>query len=262
MQAKPLTSLALTLLAAPSAAQMTASAGPNPVPVGCPVSVSLTNDTELIAAIFNCQYVILDESLEVVFTPDCLQLELLVGPLGTVTWLWPQEDDLGQQVPPGNYFAQIGTITGPVLAPVTIGATETGIFLEGTPAIGTSEIGLGGRPLVVCSPQDPGETYAVLASFSSSQGIPTCGGTIPLDLDALFTTSLSSSALIPNGVGLLDSRGYSDAPLVPIPDNANLIGLGFSLAFVVLDTGGGCPIARISDALDLVVQEGPIPFPG
>lgn len=253
--------IVLALAASPSLAQLTVTAGPDPAPQGCPVSVSITNDTELIAGIFNCPFQILDEDLDVVFIPECFPIELLVGPLGTLTWIWDQTNLDGDPVRPGTYFVEMETYAGPVLVPVTVAEVETGLHLEGTPAIGTAGVG-DGRHVVACSPEDPGGIHWVLASLSNDQGVATCGGVLPLDADPLFALSLVPDAILPGGLGFLDNAGYSDAVRLPIPDNESLIGLPLVLAFVVLDPASSCPIARVSDPLELVLQEGAIPFPG
>lgn len=245
------------VLATPCLAQVTLQVGPDPAPLGGPVIASVTNDTTLIMSIGGCPWRVLDDQGQEVFAAECLIQELLVGTLGTVNYVWDQTDQLGVPVPAGTYSMEVLTAIGKMTTPIQVGGVDANLHLKGTPAIGTDWIGFGGRQVALVSPQDPGGLYVLLASAPTGVGTPTCGGVVPLVQDALFNLS-AAGAVFANSVGLLDASGYSDAPLLPIPDDPALVGFDLQAAFVVVDTGSACPIQRVSEALVLEITSGAI----
>lgn len=92
-----------------------------------------------------------------------------------------------------------------------------------------------------------------MASFTASVGFDTCGGTIPLDVDALLLASLSAGSLFPGGIGTLNGDGQSTAPLFDVPENPALVGIDLATAFLVVDFGGACPVQRVSGAHSMTV---------
>ena len=127
--------------------------------------------------------------------------------------------------------------------------SDAGVAYVGAPRLGTT------RDLALCSPQDAGGIYLAAASFSSSSGIPTCGGTVPLDLDFLLLLSLDpSNPFFLNFTGNLDAFGRSTSPSVLIPNSPSLVGIPLVFGFVVIDLSLACPVARIADPLTVTIQ--------
>ena len=251
--------VALALLAGPASSQITVDVGPDPAPEGCTVFASVTNDTNLIAGMGGCPWRITDGLGQVVFDAECLIQELLVGPLGTVDYAWDQRDELGQLVPPGDYVFEVLTPIGPAAVPFQVGGIDANLFVQGTAALGTDQIGFGGREIALCSPLDPGALYQVLISATPGPGFQLCGLPVPLVPDGLFAAALSG-AVIPNAFGALDENGASLAPLLPIPDVPSLVGLDLFLSFVVLDPLAPCPVVRSSPVFATEVAPGAQPF--
>lgn len=252
-----LATLALTAGLAP--AQVTVDVGPDPAPLGGTVYGSVTNDTELIMGIGGCPWRILDNDGLVVFTASCLIQELLIGPIGTIDYGWDQRDQLGQPVPAGDYVFEIQTAIGTVQVPFNVGGVEANLFVQGTAALGTDQIGFGGREIALSSPQDPGGLYQVLLSGGTGSGLAVCGQTIDLVPDALFNATLGG-AVIPSAFGILDGDGESLAPKLPVPNDPQLIGIDLHLAFAVLDPAGSCPVKRTSPVFSTTIVQGPTPF--
>jgi hypothetical protein len=242
----------LSLGLAPAHAQVSLSVtlqvGPDPAPQGCPVYGSVTNDTALIMGIGGCPWRIVTEGGQVVFTADCLIQELLIGPLGTIDYAWDQRDAQGNPVPPGNYVFEVLTPVGLKAEPFQVGGIDANLHVQGTAALGSDQIGFGGREIALASPLDPGAPYLVLASATAGPGVPVCGTTVPLVQDTLFFDALAQG-LIPGGFGFLDAAGCSLEPKLPIPDQPELVGVELQLAFVVLDFAAACPVVRSSPAL-------------
>jgi len=259
---KILSLLLPALLASSAAAQVTVQVGPDPAPLGGPVFASVTNDTDLIMAIGGCPWRILDASGGVVFTPTCIIQEFLVGSLGTINYRWDQVDQGGVQVAPGDYRFEVLTPGGAFDVPFAVaptGGVTANLHLKGTPAIGTDQIGFGGRPIALSAPQSPQAVYWMAAAFGPGPGIATCGGVLPLANDALLATTLAGGVFT-NGIGVLDADGYSEQPLLPIPEQASLVGANLALAFGVLDLSQPCPVRDVSPALPLTIGPGAVPF--
>lgn len=234
---------------------VTLQVGPDPAPLGCPVYASVTNDTELIMGIGGCPWRIVTENGQEVFDADCLIQELLIGPLGTIDYAWNQRDQFGNPVPPGTYFFEVITPLGLMVEPFQVGGVEANLHLQGTAALGTDQIGFGGREIALASPLDPGAPYLVLASATAGSGFDLCGVQVPLVQDALFQNVLTQN-LIPGGFGVLDANGCSLEPKLPIPNQAELVGIELQLAFVVLDLADACPVLRASPALSATIVPG------
>ena len=257
----PKTLFAALVLGAPLGAQLvTVQVGPNPSPLGTPVYASVTNNTDLVMGIGICPWRILDASGTEVFDATCLLGEALVSSLGTINYRWEQTDQLGNPVPAGNYFFEVLTPGGAFVEPFTVGGVEANLHLKGTPAIGTAGFGFGGRQIMLASPSDPGASAMALASFSTTPGIPTCGGLVPLAPDSLMAATISGNVLT-NHITTLDAQGVSEEPLLPLPDQASLVGVNFALGFVVFDLAQPCFVTRVSQPLPLQVLGGAIPFP-
>ena len=255
------TLFAALALSAPLGAQVvTVQVGPDPAPLGAPVYASVTNNTDLIMAIGGCPWRIFDASGALVFDADCLIGEVLVSSLGAMNYRWDQTDQLGNPVPAGNYTFEVITPGGLFVEPFTVGGVDANLHLKGTPAIGTDGFGFGGRQIVLASPQDPGGVAMALASFSTAPGIPTCGGTVPLAADGLLASTVAGGVLT-HHITTLDSGGVSEEPLLPLPDQASLVGVNVALGFVVFDLSQPCFVTRVSEALPITIVGGAIPFP-
>ncbi len=250
----PLGFATLALLAAPALAQITTGdvqsiVGPPQAPIGCPVSISISNDSNQGFWMGVCPWQVLKGSTPV-FSPICIQIAKLLSPGETFSTEWHQNDDFGNPVPPGKYTVRVFLPTGIQQDHlVQIGGTDAGMAALGIPKIGTT------RNYQLCSPLDPNGFYLVLASGSNTTGIPTCGGTVPLDADDILLTSVSDPTIFQNSFGNLDGNGRSDAMALAIPPLPSLVGLDLVFAFIVIDfTDPFCGIRRISAPLKLQIS--------
>ena len=241
---------ALALLVAPLGAQVSSSVGPPQAPVGCPIQITLSNDTGVAVATGICPFEIQDAAGNLVFAPACIEILVFIQPGDTFTTQWDQVDQNGNQVPPGSYQVRVNEPDGDVeFHKVEIGGTAAAIAPLGVAKTGTN------RSYQLCSPGDPGRPYRLAASFTNAVGISTCAGTVPLDLDGLFFLSQSTPGVFQNFAGVLDATGASAAPSIAIPAQPGLVGTSFQLAFVVLDSPGApCGIRTISSNLPVTIQ--------
>jgi hypothetical protein len=172
-----------------------------------------------------------------------------------MTWVWNQyaTGPGGGQVPPGNYVINLdpptSSITANVPLTITIGGTNGGIGIIGTPKTGTS------RNLYLCAPGDGGFPFVVAASSQTGPGIVSCGGIIPLFPDALLSFSLNpGNGIFNNFSGTLDPQGQSTVPSITVPNDPALVGVSFVVDFVVVDPAALCPIRTIGAPAILTVQ--------
>ncbi|MEM7310035.1 MAG: hypothetical protein AAF682_25390 [Planctomycetota bacterium] len=244
--------LAALLLAAPAVAQssVTYSVGPSVAPVDCPFTMSFTNDTSALLITNLCPYQVYDESGALVFTPGCFLLAILVPPGGTFTAEWDQADDAGVPFAPGKYRIDF------TVPEVGIVSTDVEISTGVQGAISTlGEVKVGEtRTVQICAPDYPNQTYFMMAAGINTGGIPTCGGTIPLDADAIFQIALVDTGVFGNFFGTLDENGRSTDPFLAVPDLPSFQGVDLILDFVVLDLTAPCPVDAISEPLNLTVQ--------
>ncbi|HYC76580.1 MAG TPA: hypothetical protein VEI02_03030 [Planctomycetota bacterium] len=233
-----------------ASAQVTATVGPPTAPVGCPIWISVSNDTP--SGIFlssPCPYVVKDAFGVAIYTPFCIAIIQPIAAGGTFTTTWPQINDFGIPVGAGNYVVQVNHPGGPTNVPITISTAATG----GVAQLGTAKIGVT-RNLGLCSPGDGGFTYVAAAAFTTTPGIVTCAGTIPLAADALLTLSLTpGNGVFNNFLGTLDATGRSTAPSITVPNLPALVGLSFWTAFVVYDPNAPCQIRSISEATEVFI---------
>ena len=234
--ARSLVALAFVALAPFAAAQS------GVYPLGCPVPSVLANDTGGNLWYTPCPPWVTDANGNAVYTPFCLQIVQLLAPDEVVVSYWNQQDDNGQQVPPGKYI-----VNG---RKVEISASaETALTAHGSPRIGLS------RAIELCSPQDPLAFYALAAAGSSAVGIPLgCGLMFPLDLDALLLQSVSNPNVFPSFIGVLDQDGRTTDPRISVPFQPSLVGIQFDVAFVVFDPNAACGVARVSGTLPLAIK--------
>lgn len=247
------------LLASPVAAQeVNTTVGPSPAPTGCPVSITKSFDYPGAGSSSFCPFQVFDLDMNPVYDPGvgstCDDIQALVGPWGWVTSLWDQRDQSGEFVEPGEYWIQVTYDVGPpTFHKVMVGAGEAGLVLEGTPSI-YETLGGESRRFRLCSPQDPGANYFLLAALTANTGFDYCGTTVPLDPDPLFLLSLAQGSVFVNGLGTLNASGSSTAPVFDAPEDTSLVGLSLVAAFVVLDFGLPCPVVRASNPHFMTVQ--------
>lgn len=243
---------ALHLLATPARAQLNTTVGPAVVPSGGELVVTFSNDTPGSFGVSLDWIRVSTVGGAVVYEDTTFEIAALMGPWGYTGFTWDLEDDQGQPVSPGFYRVEVKSDFGAASTfhVIQVADDAAGLVFEGTPTIhptfGTS--GPSDRTFYLQSPNDPGGLYFLFASFSSAIGVPTCGGTFPLDFDALLLDSLTPGAVFTNAFGVLDGQGRSRAPRFPLPPNPSFVGIDLEAAFVVLDVAQACPIVRISNA--------------
>ena len=108
------------------------------------------------------------------------------------------------------------------------------------------------RGFLLESDTDPNELYLMAASLSSTTGVPTCGGTLPLDYDAIMNLSLSNAAF-QGFFGTLDHAGKSLAPSLALPADPNLSGTQLYFAYAVVDMQAACPVRNVSTAQQMTI---------
>lgn len=258
----PFASLAALALASAPAAQgfVTGTVGPNPAPIGCDVQITFSNDSPFFGSTMADAFEVFDANMQPVFTPAGFPISIDMGPWGWFTAKWDQRDDSGQQVPPGTYIVRTDFDAGPsTFHTIQIGGTEAGLVTRGSPSI-FETLGGQSREFFLCSPQDGGRPYLLLASFTADVGIPTCGGTFPLDPDPLLTLSLEPNAVFQGSLGMLQPDGTTDptgkentAPFFDLPEDPILVGQSLVAAFVVLDFRQPCIVRRISSTHPMTI---------
>jgi hypothetical protein len=234
-----------------AAGQVSVTVGPSPAPVGAPIAITVANDTN--AGIFlpsPCPYHVRNSVGTTIFTPICIQIIVNI-PAGQVfTAMWPQVDDGGQQVPPGTYFVDVNFPGGTSTTSIVIdAATQAGAAQLGPTRTGTSR-----HLYLVSSPADAGHAFIMGASmFPSQGGIATCGGTVPLQADAVLQLSLGPNPYFVGFSGVLGNTASTTDPVINVPNIPGLTGVTFVTAFVVLDPNAPCIIRRISAPLLIAV---------
>ena len=241
--------LLLPLASRPALAQLDATVGPSPAPLGAPISVAVSNDTPALVGTGVCNFAVQDANGNPVFTFIACPEILALIPAGEVfVNSWNQLDDLGNPVPAGSYTVDVFLPDGTTKSfPLTLGGVDAAATLHGVPRIGTT------RALRLVSPLDPGFPYVAAASGAVAPGIATCAGALPIAPDFLFLLSLSGSSAFQNFAGTLDGTGESVDPQVSIPPSPALVGLPLAFAFLTLDLAQPCPVRRISAPLAVTV---------
>lgn len=242
-----ITSWALTAIAAGAfasigAAQASEAVGPLQAPLGCPIQYSFSNDNPFALTWDPCGLTVYDAAGQLIWSvaPCTGPVSLQPGEISVTTW--PQTDQAGNPVLPGNYF-----LDAPNGLMVTVGQVQTSIAPLGSLRHGRT------RGLQLCSPQDPGERYLLLASTSMSTGFATCGGQVPLDETRILLASVANPVVFQRFTGRLDANGLSSDPAVAIPDNPQLAGTRLHFVFLVLDPQAPCRVKRISETASFTV---------
>ena len=232
-----------------------ATVGPDPAPLGCLVHITVSNDRPGSGGLTGCPWEVFDANMQLVYEPTCVPNPVLIGPYGWISFTWDQRDLAGNPVPPGDYFVRVTFDPGfgePAIVPLTVGGAELGHVLEGTATISETITGED-RPFQLCSPLDPGAPFLLLASTSADVGIPTCGGTFPLDLDALLLATLVPNGILTGSFGNLSNAGTSSAPRLDLPPLPSIVGLSIHTAFATLEFAAPCVVRRISLPVEHVI---------
>ena len=253
---RALAALAAAAVLAPAAGaqgNFNATIGPNPAPIGSPISITVSNDAPFLGSSTFCPYRILDGEMNEVYDPGCPDNPGLIGPYGWVTATWDQRDQLGEQVPAGFYWVEVSyDIGGPTVHPLVLGGTDAGLVFEGTATIGQNFSGTP-RNFSLTAPLDGGYPYFLVASVTAETGVSTCAGTFPLDPDLLLGLTLTPNTLFLNSLGFLDENGNSKAPTFPLNEDPTLVGISIHAAYVVLDLEQACQARRISEPYPLTI---------
>ena len=239
------------LCALPATAQLGSTVGPTTAPVGCPIQISISNDTTSVHGTGVCPFRVIDAGGGIVAPGACIEILQLLMPGDTLVATWDQNDSMGNPVAPGTYQIEVDMPDGTVQThTVTIDPnTDAAIAPMGVTKIGET------RGLALCSTVGANQTYLAAASTSIGTGIPTCAGTFPLDLTGLFLASVDTSSPVFQGfVGVLDGAGTSTAPAIAVPDDPSIVGATFYTGFITLDATQPCPVTSMSDALALTIQ--------
>ncbi|MHC5211818.1 MAG: hypothetical protein ACYTG2_13950 [Planctomycetota bacterium] len=248
--------ITMLALAAPAVAQANYTVGPQTVPSGARVSVTLSNDTTHKLGVSAPLYEVYDAEGGLVYVPTDPVKAVLMASGGHITFYWDLIDQAGEPVPTGEYTLQVkyDTFVPPTAFPVEVVRTGAGLVFEGTATTQVPAIPGYPRHFYLHSPEDGGQVYMLLASLTSTIGIATCGGPLPLDLDPVFSLSLVPDTVFQNSVGTLDASGRSYAPRFDLPSNPALIGLTVHSAYVVFDPGSGCQVRRISNLHTMTIH--------
>jgi hypothetical protein len=232
--------------------QVSVTVGPSPAPVGAPIAITVANDTNAGIFLANpCPYHVRNSTGATIYSPICIQIIVNIAPGEVFTTLWPQVDDSGTQVPPGTYFVDVNFPGGTSSTSVVIdAATQAGAAQLGPTRTGTSR-----HLYLVSTPADAGHAYLVGASnFPTQGGIVTCGGTVPLQNDALLQLSQTPNPYFGAFSGNLGNTASTTDPVINVPNIPGLNGATFVVAFVVLDPNAACIVRRISAPLLIVVM--------
>ncbi len=242
------------LLACSATAQISGNASPAVAPIGCPIQMTITNDTASVIGTGACYYQVYDAITGApVYAPMfCVMIWLPIGPGQTLTMEWPQINSSGGPVPAGQYVAKITLPNGGgqvsrnfTIVPTT--PNSAAIAQLGTFRAGTT------RSFDLWAPNAANDVYLVLASATTVVGNPTCAGVFPLDFDFLLAMSLNyNSGVFQATYGLLNGAGRSQSPAIAVP--AGVSGVTFNVAFVAVDPTQSCGITAMSAAEPITIQ--------
>ena len=253
----PALSAAIAFIAAtPARAQLATTVGPDVVPQGAQLSVTLSNDLPNLNGCSISWLRVQNAAGQFVYNDTTFEISATFGPHGWISFYWNLTDDQGQPLPPGNYRAHVKSDFGSATTVhrFEIVASGAGLVFEGTPTIHPPFGGGGARNFLLQSPADGGLFYFLLAAQSSLVGVPTCNGTFPLDPDPLLLFTLTPNTVIASSFGQLDANGASSEPRFNLPEDPSLVGLQLETAFIVLDPADPvCIVRRISNVEKLTI---------
>ncbi len=248
-----LTVLSSLALAAPAAAQVVSTVGPEVAPLGSPITITISNDGAVPVYSGLCPFFVDDGSEDgvPVFAPVCVKVAQEIAPGETLTAIWDQTDAHGMQVSTGLYYVVVQLPDGSEeVTPIVIDAgADAAISILGTPATGAT------RELLLSAPQQPNLPYRLAASFAGeAPTLASCAGTIPLAADALLALTLpAGGGILLNSTGLLSSTGLGFDAKLALPDEPVLAGVAIRLGFVVVDNSLACSLAAVSEPLELTL---------
>ena len=234
----------------------TVHVGPLVAPAGCDILASVANDSDQTVLLGSIGPIrVRDASGSEVFFDWILFFQPEPLPPGDVReyFRWDQTDKNGLPVPAGIYTMEVTVNTRTTTWNLVLGGVDAAVASVGVHRPGTT------RSLYLCSPGDPGGLYVLAASFATGPGIPTCGGTVPLNPDLLFGFSVApGNGVFLNTIGSLDPPagphpGSTTRPAIAVP-NLPLQGFQFVVAFVVVDFSVACPVVRVSEPLTITIQ--------
>ena len=239
-------------------AQVATTVAPQIVPVGCSMMIGISNDTATSFPVATAMIPVMvfdAAGNQVAFFTSVTQEIVPLAPGGSrVLYQWAPNDAFGNALPFGNYTMDIDLYGNIETHAFSIADIDASLGSIGVHRRGTT------RRLYLCSPQDPGGIYFLAASFSASNGIPTCGGVFPLDNDPLFMLSRTQgNGVFLDTVGLLDPAmtsvpGTTTIPAIAIPDAPFVTGIAFAMAFAVVDPTATCSVVRISVPEIITIQ--------
>jgi len=245
--------IAVLVFTAAAASQIGVTVGPSPAPIGSQIAISVANDTNGAIFLSNpCPYQVRNSVGQVIYSPFCIQIIVNVNAGAVFTTYWPQIDNSNTQVAPGTYFVDVfypgGTSSNSI---VIDNVTQAGAAQLGPTRPGTNRhLYLTSKP----ANADGGYAYLMAASgLPLSGGIPTCGGVVPLENDAILQLSLMPNPFLLGFSGSLSNTATSTAPSINVPNAPGLTGVVFTVAFVVLDPSAPCIVRRISAPLLIMV---------
>lgn len=247
------TLVAVLVVTAAAASQVGVTVGPSPAPLGSQIAISVANDTNSAIFLSNpCPYQVKNAAGAVIYSPFCIQIIVNVNAGAVFTTYWPQIDNSNIQVAPGTYFVDVFFPGGTSTTSIVIdNVTQAGAAQLGPTRPGTN------RHLYLTSKPtngDGGYMYLMAASgLPVSGGIPTCGGVVPLENDAILQLSLMPNPYLLGFSGSLGNTATSTTPSINVPNVPGLSGAVFTVAWVVLDPSAPCIVRRISAPLLILV---------
>lgn len=233
--------------------QIAGSMGPTVAPVGCPIKMSITNDTAATIGTGACYYSVYDAVTGApVYAPFiCIFIWLPIGPGQTLTTDWPQITTSGAAVPPGQYTVNISLPSGAGTYSSSLTIVPATPSSAAIATLGAFRSGKT-RHFDLWAPSAANHPYLVLASASVATGVPTCAGLFPLDYDFLLVMSLNyNTGVFQNTYNSLDAFGSSQLPAIAIP--AGVSGVSFNVAFVTIDPTQPCGLSTMSAAEPITI---------
>jgi hypothetical protein len=228
---------------------LSGATSPNPAPLGASISLRL-EATATAGLASGCGFLSIRQGSPagpVVYSPFiCPAIFIIVSPGGPYTAGWSGLDSVGNPVPAGLYFFEVGYSDGAGVAqpnaffPVRIddpaAPPQPVLTVTGTGAAGTT------LNLDINSPADAGSPYIFAASFTTNTGFTVPPGVfVVLDMDVLFGLAFPTPTpgLFSNLSGTLDANGQTFSPgTVSIPNVPGLLGYPVAFQAVLVTVAG------------------------
>jgi len=185
-----------------------------------------------------------------VFCPFGFTTPITLNAGQSMSSVWDQTDDMGNQVPAGDYYLKVTTWGSATYfhARIEDPATPRPTLSELAPA----QIG---QPYLmgISSPATPMATYITAASFTTNSGTTiTPSEHLSLDMDALFglTFPMPNTSLFSNLQGTLDATGSNLGLGMYIPFVPSLADVGLKFQAAVIDATG----IQMTNTLSVTIQ--------